>query len=353
MKVKVKNQTLADSNRRTERWFRYGLWLLSIVFAGFLIGLGGKIVNDLPKVQDVPELSYYIEDKEQYRALSERKAQLESALTQNQNRLDQARLAWTKQQNETESLREKYLASLATRGITQETAQNEKVFERTAQFEERLTQARALQKNVEAIEQEKLDTEQALSDISGSLNQMEAAAETRKIAADRMIELKVFLYRLALTLPLLLVALWLFKRHRHSRWFPFVWGFIFFALFTFFVELVPYLPSYGGYVRYIVGIVITVLVGKYAIGAMYRYLERKQAEETQPAARREALNYDLAQSRLTKSICPACERSLDFSNENMDFCPHCSVQLFKRCPNCQTRSSRFNRYCFACGHNHQ
>jgi hypothetical protein len=72
-----------------------------------------------------------------------------------------------------------------------------------------------------------------------------------------------------------------------------VWGFIYFALFAFFVELVPYLPSYGGYVRYVVGIVITVLVGRYAIVALNRYLEKqKQAEAMPDVERRKELSYD-------------------------------------------------------------
>jgi len=72
--------------------------------------------------------------------------------------------------------------------------------------------------------------------------------------------------------PLLAVAGWLFVKKRKSTYWPFVWGFIFFALFAFFVDLVPYLPSYGGYVRYVVGIALTAVVGRYAILALHHSL---------------------------------------------------------------------------------
>ena len=41
---------MSKALRLSEKWFRRGLWLVAFVFAGFLIGLGGTVVNDLPKV---------------------------------------------------------------------------------------------------------------------------------------------------------------------------------------------------------------------------------------------------------------------------------------------------------------
>ena len=166
----------------------------------------------------------------------------------------------------------------------------------------------------------------------------------------RRVELRVFAYRLALTLPLLVIAGWLFAKHRKSTYWPFVWGFIFFALFAFFVELVPYLPSYGGYVRYAVGIVLTVLVGRYAILALNRYLARQKLAEAQPdQVRREELSYDTALARLAKSVCPGCERPVDLKNTEIDFCPHCGIGLFDHCGNCNARKSAFSKFCHACG----
>jgi hypothetical protein len=121
-----------------------------------------------------------------------------------------------------------------------------------------------------------------------------------------------------------------------------VWGFIIFALFAFFVELVPYLPSYGGYVRYIVVIALTVVGGRYAIAALQRYLERQKLAEAQPAQKRQReMDYDQAQARMTKNICPGCERTVDMKDGKTDFCPHCGLCLFDHCGHCSTRKNAF------------
>ena len=127
-------------------------------------------------------------------------------------------------------------------------------------------------------------------------------------------------------------------------------GFIYFALFAFFVELVPYLPDYGGYVRYAVGIVVTVVVGRQAIAALERYLKRQKEAEARPdVERRQELSYDTALARLAKNVCPGCERAVDFKNTGIDYCPHCGICLFDRCAKCEQRKSAFSRFCHACG----
>ncbi len=137
---------------------------------------------------------------------------------------------------------------------------------------------------------------------------------------------------------------------RNGVYQPFVWGFILLALFAFFVELVPYLSSYDGYVRYVVGIVISVLVGRYTIVALNRYLARRQlAEQQLDKVRREGLSYDTALVRLAKGVCPGCELPVDLKSAEIDFCPHCGIGLFNHCGQCGARKSAFSKFCHACG----
>src|SRR5690606_24043876 len=249
-----------------------------------------------------------------------------------------------------QAARETFSNWLATRRATAQGEHDDELVRRTRELDALRQVEREAQTAVQQQQQAGLDARQRLERAQAELGQLERQAREAYERAGRAQELRVFGYRLALTLPLLLVAGWLFKRHRKGASWPFVWGFIFFALFAFFVELVPYLPSYGGYVRYVVGIVLTVVGGRYAIQALQRYLERqKQAEALPDTQRRRELDYDLAQARLTKNVCPGCERAVDLKDGKTDFCPHCGLCLFDRCGHCQTRKSAFARYCFSCG----
>ncbi len=340
---------MSKSLRLTEKWMRRGLWLVAVVFASFLIGLGGTLVGDLPQVEKQLSLDDFM-DRAASTALRNVIKATERAEQDADAALAQAQLKRQVAQADSAAARETFNNWLATRRATQLSEQDPELVARTRALDALKDRERAAGVAVEAQQQAALDARQGTVRERRKLAQMEQAAQQALNADYRRVELRVFLYRLALTLPLLALAGWLFVKKRKTTWWPFVWGFIFFALFAFFVELVPYLPSYGGYVRYIVGIVLTVLVGRQAIVALNRYLDRqKLAEQLPDAQRREELSYDTALARLSKGVCPGCERPVDLKNPEIDFCPHCGISLFDHCLACSTRKSAFAKFCHACG----
>ena len=335
--------------RLSEKWFRRGLWLVALVFAGFLIGLGGTVVGDLPRVEAPLQLDDYL-DRSAAEALRAQVAAAERAQSAAETALEQARLQRDKARSETAAERETFDNWLATRSATQQTEHNPEVVRRTQALDALKQRERQAQQAVQAQQQAHLDARQGAEAARRQLSALEDGGYQRMQQAMRRVELRVFLYRLALTLPMLIAAGWLFAKKRKSTWWPFVWGFIFFALFAFFVELVPYLPSYGGYVRYLVGILLTVLGGRYAIRALQDYRARLALKEAQPdTVRREELHYDTALARLAKGVCPGCERPVDLKDPGIDFCPHCGIGLHDHCGACQTRKSAFAHFCHACG----
>ncbi|MBP6598456.1 MAG: zinc ribbon domain-containing protein [Giesbergeria sp.] len=340
---------MGKSLRLSEKWFRRGLWLVALVFASFLIGLGGTIVGDLPQVESRLELDDFL-DRPQAQQLRAQLQTERSAAEAAQTALEQAQLQRDKARSEIQSQREGFANWLAARSVTQRAEHDPEVLARTRVLDALQAAEQAQRRAVQAQQQAALDARQAAAQTEKQISQLESAARTLLQAEQRNVELRVFLYRLALTLPLLAIAGWLLVKKRQSTYWPFVWGFVFFALFAFFVELVPYLPSYGGYVRYVVGIGITALVGRYAILALNRYLERQKLAEALPdQERRKELSYDVALARLAKSVCPGCERPVDLKDGVTDFCPHCGIGLFDHCGACHTRKSAFARFCHACG----
>ncbi|UCV21128.1 zinc ribbon domain-containing protein [Ferribacterium limneticum] len=340
---------MSKALRLSEKWFRFGLWIVAFVFASFLIGLGGTIVENLPKVEHRVTLDDFIDQQAAAPLRAELKAMQEKRQAA-QDAHDQAQLKLNGARANSAAARDTFNNWLATRHATKRPEQDAELIERTQALDELKILERKALADVERQQQSLLDARQAEERAQRDLRELERTASTKLFTEQRRQELRVFGYRLALTLPLLAVAGWLFAKKRQSTWWPFVWGFIYFALFAFFVELVPYLPSYGGYVRYAVGIIITVLVGRYAIVALNRYLEKqKQAEAMPDVERRKELSYDTALARLAKKVCPGCERPVDLTNTAIDYCPHCGICLFDHCGRCQERKSAFARFCHACG----
>lgn len=340
---------MSKALRLSEKWFRFGLWIVAFVFASFLTGLGGTIVQNLPKVEHRYSLEDFIDKpmadklRAEVRAMQEKRQAAQDAHDQAQLKLNGARA-------NSLAARDTFNNWLATRHATKRPEQDSELIERTQALDELKIIERKALADVERQQQHLLDARQAEARAQREMRDLESAASVRLSEELRSQELRVFGYRLLLTLPLLGIAGWLFAKKRQSTYWPFVWGFIYFALFAFFVELVPYLPSYGGYVRYVVGIVVTVLVGRYAIVALNRYLEKqKQAEAMPDVERRKELSYDTALARLAKKVCPGCERPVDLANTAIDFCPHCGICLFDHCGQCKERKSAFARFCHACG----
>ena len=335
--------------RLTQQWMQRGLWLVALLFAAFLIGLGGKIVQNMWQVETPMTVEQFVDPVRSPKvretiSAAERKLALASELhEQAEQKLQVAHANAQLAENSFQNW-------IATRQATARPDQDPELISRTRALDAVQAEERAAKAAVEQQEQARLDATQARERARAELARLERPALEAFHKAQLARELRVFLYRLALTLPLLLIAAWLFVKKRGSQYWPFVWGFIFFATFAFFVELVPYLPSYGGYVRYLVGIVLTVVIGRYAILALQRYLARQKAEESLPdVQRRETLRYDVANARLAKSVCPGCERHVDLKDGSVDFCPHCGIGLFDRCTQCKTRKGAFARFCFSCG----
>lgn len=336
--------------RARERVFFGLMWLVSLVLAGFLIGLGSLVIGDLPKVSTPVRLESFI-DPARLAAVQAERRSLDAAAQAASGPLQEREAALASARSAYDSAKDTFDNWVLTRAATSDRAQDPEVLART--------------RELDRLKQTERTAERARGDAAAQVARLGRATEGNDAAARRlregaepryerarfMQELKVFGLRLALTLPLLVIALWMLIKGRGGDYWPLKRGFILFAAFAFFVELVPYLPEYGGYVRYGVGIIVTLVVGHYVIRWMRAYLAAREADETRGEAERvRSIAYEEALKKKAANACPGCDRTLPAGEDApIDYCVHCGMHLFNHCPRCETRKFAFYRYCMACG----
>ncbi|MDR1171751.1 MAG: hypothetical protein LBL24_04780, partial [Bacteroidales bacterium] len=209
------------------------------------------------------------------------------------------------------------------------------------------------------------ETEKQRQEIQKSISREQSAAYEKYKVAFKKYDLKVFVIRLIFVAPILALGIFFFIRYRRHKFYPLFFGFTLFSMYVFFFGLVPYLPSYGGYVRYSVGVVLTAGLGYYAIKRIRQFIEQKQAElkiSTQERARK--IQTAVAEKALENHFCPSCGkdfllRKWEFSATRASetdiykyattFCRHCGMELFKQCENCGTKNFAHLPFCSLCG----
>jgi hypothetical protein len=229
--------------------------------------------------------------------------------------------------------------------------QDPEVIARTKQLEQLKGNERIVQTTIDELSNERSALSQRGDALSEERRKLEDTAWPAYERALFWQELRIFGLRLALALPMLLIAAWLALKKRKSDYWPISRGFVLAAVFVFFVELVPYLPSYGGYIRYGIGIVLTFAAGDFLIKNMRHYLANRQEVEAKvERERRKLVSHDEAFKKMSSKVCPGCDRPIAaMEGSETNFCVHCGMTLFDDCGQCGKRKMAFFRFCMSCG----
>jgi len=149
------------SLRVPEKLFGLAMWVVSILFASFLIGLGGKIVGDLPGVQQYITSDQFL-DSAQVRRINHTSDSLQRDRGDLNSAMERARVALTAQSNAYRSRRESFNNWIATRTATTNPQQDPEVIARTRELDGLNAAERAAQAEVDRLDAAILKDSQGL-----------------------------------------------------------------------------------------------------------------------------------------------------------------------------------------------
>ena len=345
-------KSIQGSSRRIENFSRIVHFFIALILGGFLSALGNKVLDDLDNWYVSPVYTDY-EDTGKIEIIKNRSSAIDSRRLELKEKLSQLESGLASAVSNYNSEKESFNNWVKTRETIGDPNQDPEIKSKLKKLDELNEISSSWQTQINTLGDSLASLRQQEKLVDAELNDQVEIAEEKFNADLRTYRLKIFLIRLVFTLPILVLGLFLFMKYRDTKFKAFVWGVVFFSLYLFFIGLVPYLPSYGGYVRYIVGIVVTVVVGYYLIKQITIYFDRKKAELQKSMEERvDTIQYSTAFKSYQLHSCPSCEKDYHLikdTDNKPNFCIHCGLLLFKNCSACGQRNYAHFEYCSSCG----
>jgi predicted RNA-binding Zn-ribbon protein involved in translation (DUF1610 family) len=352
------------NSKKLERRSRLVYYSISAILCLFLVLLSNRIIGDLDSATTSPYLESF-ENQERLATIDKemeaRSAALEALNSKKETIAKTITTAKENHANEKQSF-DNWLQTRKTLGSPDK---DKEVIDRARKLDEFYKVEQEWRSQLNVLQEQIDDVRKERQKIQSSIDDEQAEAYEKYRQALKRYELKVFLIRLVFVAPVLTLGIFFFVRYRRHKFYPLFFGFTLFSFYAFFFGLVPYLPSYGGYVRYSVGVALSAGLGWYAIKRIRQFIEQKQAElkiSTQERARK--IQSATAEKALENHFCPSCGkdfilRKWEFSVANpvaadtyqhvTTFCRHCGMELFKECGNCDTKNFAHLPFCASCG----
>lgn len=352
------------NNKKLEKTSKLINYAIAIVLCGFLISLSGKLIDDVDEWKERPTVEEFYNTE----LLTEKNAEIEkieieiSLWEEKKSSIENTiRVVNSNYENAKKSF-DNWLEARKTVGSPQE---DKEVLSRANELDEYYkTQQEWESQLLEITDQIQLLAKES-SEFNKLVDNEKERAYKEREKAIRKYDLKVFLIRLLFILPILLLGIFFIIKFRKHKYWPLFLGFVLFSFYAFFFGLVPYLPSYGGYIRYTVGIVLSILFGVYAINRIKAFVEQKKNElKVSTSERAKKVLTETAEKALDNHMCPSCGK--DFIVKKWDksigkkdktetygivtnFCRFCGLELFKKCNNCDSENFAHLPFCSNCG----
>ncbi len=351
------------NSKKLERTSTLVYYSVSTMLCIFLILLSNKIIEDLDTTTVMPQIETF-ENKAVMTDLNKKinivNIEVENLMTKKSTIEKTIATAKENYTNEKQSF-DNWLQTRKTLGSPDK---DQEVIARAKNLDQYYKVEQDWRSQLDAGQAEIDSVGQIQLQIQNLIDKERASAETKYNKAINQYDLRVFIIRLLFVAPVLALGIFFLLRYRRHKYWPLFFGFTLFSFYAFFFGLVPYLPSYGGYVRYAVGIILSAGLGYYAIKTIRQYMEKKQ-EELKVSTQERAKNVQsvVAEKALENHFCPSCGKDFilkkwefppkinegDMYKLVTDFCRHCGLELFTKCHHCGNKNFAHLPFCSGCG----